>query len=262
VQAVGAATASLDTAALADGAHSLRVIVRDATESNQAVYGPVQIVTANATNSCGGAGGRLAARFVRRKGRSVTVGFGGRRMISGRVIDAAGRPVGGAGITVLSRIRRRGERVRPLPKPVTAGPNGRFRFRVPKGPSRTLRFGWRATPTATTLTCSRPLGIKVRAAARLRAVDASIGAGQRVRLRGTLRGGFVPGRGKVVDLQAFDGGRWRTFATTRSRGRRFSASYRFSGAARGTYPMRARIRPDGAYPYALGYSPVVRVRVG
>ena len=126
----------------------------------------------------------------------------------------------------------------------------------------TLRFGWRASATGAKLTCSRALRLKVRASARLRALDTTVAPGGRVHLRGTLRGGFVPRRGKVVDLQAFDGGRWRTFATVRSHGRRFRASYQFSGGARGTFPMRARVRPDGAYPFALGYSPVIRVRVG
>jgi hypothetical protein len=256
------ATASLDTATLPDGAHALRVIVRDATESNQAVYGPLQIVTANATNRCGGPGGTVSARYAGRKRRSVTVPFGRRRAVRGRVVDATGRPVGGAVLRVLSTIRRRGEGTRALSRSVTADPEGFFRYRTPKGPSRTLRFGWRASPTASRLTCSRNLRLKVRAAARLRAMDPTLAAGGRVRLRGSLRGGYVPKRGKVVDLQAFDDGRWRTFATVRSRGRRFKASYRFSGGARGTFPMRARVRPDGAYPFALGYSPTVRIRVG
>jgi hypothetical protein len=256
------ASASLDTATLPDGSHTLRVLVRDATESNQAVYGPLQIRTANTTNRCGGAGGTVSARYAGRKRRSVTVRFDGRRTIRGRVVDLTGRPVGGAVLRVLSTIRRRGEPARTLSRPVTAGPAGVFRYRTPKRPSRTLRFGWRASPTAARLTCSRALRLAVRAAARLRAADATVAPGGRVRLRGTLRGGFVPGRGKVVDLQAYDGGRWRTFATVRSRGRRFTASYRFSGGARGTFPMRARVRPDGTYPFALGYSPIVRVRVG
>ena len=255
------ATATLDTATLPDGAHALRVIVRDAAE-NQAVYGPVQITTANATNRCGAAGGAVSARFPGRKRRSLRIGFGQRRRIRGRVLDAAGVPVGGASVTPLAVVRRRGEGMRVDGPAVVARPDGTFRYRTAKGPSRALRFGWRPAPTATELTCSRKLRLGVRASARLRALDTTVAPGQRVRLRGKLRGGYVPRRGKVVDLQARDGGRWRTFATARARRRGFSASYRFSASARGTYPMRARVRPDGAYPFALGYSRVIRIRVG
>jgi hypothetical protein len=256
------ASATLDTATLPDGAHQLRVIVRDATESNHAAYGPVQIVTANATNRCGAGDGTVTARFARTRGRSVTVRYGKRRAIRGRVVDAAGAPVANAGLRVVSRIRRRGERLRALARTVTTRPDGRFRFRTPKRPSRVLRVGWRSSPSATRLTCSRTLRLGVRAPVRLRAIDATVAPGGRVRLRGLLRGGFIPRRGKQVDLQAYDRGRWRTFDSVRARGRRFAASYRFSAGAGGTFPMRARVRPDGAYPFALGYSPVVRVRVG
>jgi hypothetical protein len=84
-----------------------------------------------------------------------------------------------------------------------------------------------------------------------------------VRLSGRLLGGHVPRRGKLVDLEAHDGGRWRDFATVRANARgRFATSYRFSRRARRrTYPIRVRVRPDSSYPFALGYSPAVRVRV-
>jgi hypothetical protein len=84
-----------------------------------------------------------------------------------------------------------------------------------------------------------------------------------VRLAGRLIGGHVPVSGKLVDLQAHDGGRWRTFETVRTNARgRFRSGYRFTrNAGRRRYPMRVRVRPDASYPYALGYSGVVRVRV-
>ena len=88
-------------------------------------------------------------------------------------------------------------------------------------------------------------------------------AGSRVRLTGRLLGGRVPARGKLIDLQARELGRWRTFATVRSRASgTFTTRYRFrSSAPRKTYPMRVRVRPDAAYPFAVGYSRAVRVRV-
>ena len=256
------ATATLDTATLPDGAHALRVIVRDAAE-NQAVYGPVQITTANATNRCGAAGGAVGARFAGRKRRSLRIGFGQRRRIRGRVLDAAGVPVGGASVTPLAVVRRRGEGVRVDGPAVVARPDGTFRYRTAKGPSRTLRFGW------------RPSAHRDRADVLAQAAPRRARLGPAVGARHDRR----PGGARAAAWQAASAAtcrgaaRWSTSrratedagARSRRRGARrrgFSASYRFSAGARGTYPMRARVRPDGAYPFALGYSRVIRVRVG
>jgi hypothetical protein len=73
----------------------------------------------------------------------------------------------------------------------------------------------------------------------------------------------VPDGGKLIDLQAYYRGGWRTFATPRTDARgRWSYRYRF-GATRGTvrYRFRARIRREAAYPYELGYSRRVVVTV-
>ncbi len=98
---------------------------------------------------------------------------------------------------------------------------------------------------------------------RLRARPRVVAAGATVRLSGRLLGGRVPARGKTVELQAFERGRWRTFETARARGkRRFRSTYRFSSSAAGrTFRLRARVRPDALYPFSTGHSKVVRVRV-
>jgi hypothetical protein len=71
----------------------------------------------------------------------------------------------------------------------------------------------------------------------------------------------IPDRGLVVILQGREGGRWRTFADTRtSRRGAWRTSYRFRGIG-GSYPVRARIRRQAGYPYELGYSRAVTVRV-
>jgi hypothetical protein len=73
----------------------------------------------------------------------------------------------------------------------------------------------------------------------------------------------VPGGGKLIDLQAHYRGRWRTFATPRTgAGGRWSFRYRFE-ATRGvvTYRFRAVVPREAAYPYELGRSRVVAVKV-
>jgi hypothetical protein len=62
-----------------------------------------------------------------------------------------------------------------------------------------------------------------------------------------------------VIVQAFDGGRWRTFATARTGKRgRWATGYRFSGSASGS----AVVRSQAGYPYASGRSRERLVRVG
>ena len=82
-------------------------------------------------------------------------------------------------------------------------------------------------------------------------------------MSGRLLGGAVPSRGKVVELQGYEGGRWREFRTIRSRADgRFAATYRFKAASAGRrFRVRVRVRTDPSYPFATGYSRAVRLRV-
>ena len=106
--------------------------------------------------------------------------------------------------------------------------------------------------------------MRVRASSTIRASPRTLRGGGRVRFSGRLglRGATVPRSGKLVDLQAYDGGRWRTFATARARGSKgaWSSTYRFAGRP-GRYPVRLRIRREDVFPYDLGYSRSVIVRV-
>jgi hypothetical protein len=101
----------------------------------------------------------------------------------------------------------------------------------------------------------------VRASATLHASRRFVPRGGSVVFRGRLRGGYVPPRGKLVELQATDRGRWRTFALVRSdRHGGFRYRYRFAGSGR--FAFRARVRFERAYPYVLGYSRRTSVGVG
>jgi hypothetical protein len=87
--------------------------------------------------------------------------------------------------------------------------------------------------------------------------------GAAVLFKGHLIGAHVPDGGKLVDLQAYYRGSWRTFATPRTDSRGgWAHRYRF-GATRGVvrYRFRARIPREAAYPYELGYSRRVGVTV-
>jgi hypothetical protein len=130
-----------------------------------------------------------------------------------------------------------------------AGTYDVFSCRLPSGS---------AAPSATDTVTMR-----VRAGVTLSIRPRSVGPNGRIRLTGRLKAGPIPRSGKVLDLQAFDGGKWRTFDTVRARrNARHSAAYRFTNATRGrTLTFRARVRRDDSYPYYLGYSSRVRFRI-
>src|SRR3954468_11234298 len=81
---------------------------------------------------------------------------------------------------------------------------------------------------------------------------------------GPRPGRLHPPHGKVVELQAFDGGAWRTCDSVRTtRGGRFTAHYRFRRTPPGrTIRLSARVRAKRGYPFRLGVSRTVRLRVG
>ena len=174
--------------------------------------------------------------------------------------------VAGAGpgvvVNLLSKERRSGAPSVVSATAVTSA-DGSFSLAVPSGPSRRLRAARRVNSSDRYFVCSKALDVRVPARSTLKATPRTVRAGSRVRLSGRLLGGRVPTRGKLIDLQAREQGKWRTFATVRTRASgTFTTRYRFRGTApRKTYPMRVRVRPDAAYPFAVGYSRSVKVRV-
>ena len=123
---------------------------------------------------------------------------------------------------VLSQVARAGATQKLGRTPLVTDAEGRFTYRVPAGPSRTLRFAYRSAGEPL-FACSKAVAVKVRAPVSLRATPRSIRAGQRVRFRGRLRGGYVPAVGKLVELQAFERGRWRSLRNVRTNARASSA---------------------------------------
>jgi hypothetical protein len=139
---------------------------------------------------------------------------------------------------------------------------GRFSIRVPPGPSRTYRLVFNGAGGA--LGIARRVSVRVPASSTIHASRTRVSGRTRVRFRGRMRtrGERLPGRGLVLVLQGREKGRWRTFEDTRTnRKGRWQASYTFSGRP-GRYPIRVRVRRQSSYPFELGYSRALTVRVG
>jgi hypothetical protein len=213
-----------------------------------------------AVNGANGGDGAVIARFGPRR---VNTSFGKRRIALRGKLTRGGQPVGGAVLDVLQRVRLRRATYVKVAEVVTRA-SGRYRIRAPGGPSRTLQVAYRAHVNDTAPAATADVRQSVRGAVRLRARRARIGLRGLARFRGRVLGGRIPARGKVVELQAREGGSWRLVDTVRSdRAGRFTARYRFRRITSGrSFRFRAVARAEFGWPYLRGASRSVQVRVG
>jgi hypothetical protein len=144
---------------------------------------------------------------------------------------------------------------------IQANAAGRFAYRAPSGPARTLRLAFAGDDLL--LPVSSDTRVLVPAAVTLGASRRHVRNGAAVTFTGLLRGRPIPPGGRTVDLQAHYRGAWRTFATPRADDRgRFRQAYRFGATVgRVVYRFRVLAKRDAAYPYDQGASPTVNVTV-
>jgi hypothetical protein len=259
-------TIAVDTARLADGDHTLRLLVTDATGANSAVWGPARITTAN--GSCNprprSAVLNMRAAALRRQGRrvvhasSVTTRYGRPVRLAGRLLTLQGAPVGGAPVCVTWRAQADGARLRGN-RGLLTDASGRVTYRLSRGPSRIVYFVHRTAEGAVT----KAVRVNVRAPVRFKGSRRSLTNGETIALSGRLPGGPRPRGGVLVELQARRESGWQTFGTTRAgRAGRFNFGYTFTRTTGvQTYSLRARVPRQPAYPYASGASRAIRVRV-
>ena len=290
VRSGGVLTARLDDQGLAAGRYEVRAVVTDVA-GNEAVVDhwadgsrmtlamPLRLVanmsvagTVKAKGCAkvakkrrGSSGGRKRAarpKCRRKKAKSVTtlgLKHGRRASSSGRLVTAQGAPISNTPIAIDGQARSGG----PFVKlgVVRTDAQGNFRFTLPAGPSRTVRYRYEGTNTVQP--AAAQLTTKVDAAARLKVDRRRLRNGQAVRFTGRLLGKPIPKAGKLVALQARVGRGWRTFATPRAnRNGVFKHRYRFT-ATTGTrrYKFRAVVAREDAYPYEAGVSRTVQVIV-
>jgi hypothetical protein len=219
------------------------------------------LVRDNAGNEASGAPTRLLLTSVRAGDRRLRVRRGSIRARLGRPVtfrgklrDPRGRAVAGVPVTI-SSAPARGPVIQEAA--ATTSATGRFVLRVTAAGTRRIVLSFPGAGEA--LPAQRGLKLAVPASSTIRASRRRLDGAGRVRFSGRVRRG---GRGLIVVLQGHERGRWRTFTDARTgKGGRWQASYRFSGIA-GSYPIRARIRPQRGFRFATGYSRPIVVRVG
>ena len=233
------------------GKTDMRVTVRDKA-GNRTQGNPTRLSATSA---------KVGRRFRRVRSGRVKVPFGRSATLRGRLALSAGQPFAGQTVTATSTVRRRGADAQPAGSAVTDR-RGRFAIKVPAGPSRNYRLVFAGAGTG--LGAARGVSVRVPASSTIRASRKRLSGPARVRFSGHLRsrGQRIPGRGLLLVLQGREGGQWRTFEDTRTnRKGRWHVSYGFSGRP-GRYPIRVRIRRQSGYPFELGYSRRLTIRVG
>jgi hypothetical protein len=256
---------SLDTSTLDDGAHNVSVVVYDATGMNSATFGPVPVEIQNrpapmASNpAITESSSRTAARLVlsRRSAKALLHRrFGRSTTLTGRLVDAEGKPLQQAALSVFSASTVPGAQPRPLGTAKTDD-SGRFKFELPPGPSR------RIVVQSSTLGVVAEVLLSVAAPIRLLPSRERLRNKQKLVLTAYLLGARAPARSANVAFQVRIGDRWRTFATRpiTSKGRarvehRFKVTYQ-----RLTYRFRAVVVGRRDFPYANAVSPPAAVTV-
>lgn len=269
----GGFSAMLDDERMPDGIYELRARAWDAAgnerSTDRRVAGepaklalPVRIKT---RMDVGKRRTLRARRSNRRKRimyvRRPLVGQGRKVRIRGRLVAPGGNALSDVDVEVAARIAVPGVDFAPVATLRTSR-RGTFSYLVPAGPSRILRFRYPGAPKIRAQT--REVHVRVRRLSAIRAGDRTVVNGEAVTFTGRLRGGFLPSTGKLVELQYFDRGKWRTFRTFRAApsSGRWSYAYRFDNT-RGTrtYRFRLRIPKENGYPFSTGQSRPVAVRV-
>jgi len=195
--------------------------------------------------------------------KTITVNYGQKLGLSGRVLNSAGQPIVGAAVEIVSTSI--GGARAAATTTVRTDANGVYKYVVPAGPSRTISFGYRYRQGDTEFAGSRQVMVAVQAKLSLTPNSRTLRNGQSVVFRGKVYGASS-GSKALVEVQAQIGkNRWVTVrgGTAKiGKGGKYRASYRFERTTRTSiYKFRARVLPVSGWPYDPGYSATRKVIV-
>jgi hypothetical protein len=257
-------TLAVDTRELANGTHSVRVIVSDVA-GNQTQSDPVQVTVRNGgqpngLNTTGAA--RLQAWFKSNRAHraTATVAYNAAPTIEGRLTTADGKAIGAAILETTAQVTRPGSTAETLGT-VATDAQGRFAIVVARGSSREIHVGYRAHTFDEQEAASATLTLNVRAGVRLDVSPRRVRNGTTATFSGRLLGG--PGQfGTQVTIYALAARRPIPVETVPADQRgRFRYRYRFGSiGGRGDFRFQAVVKSQPTYPYVRGRSATVRVR--
>jgi hypothetical protein len=184
--------------------------------------------------------------------RKAKTGYGKRARIGGRLLDGSREPIQGAEIELVQTFDPGSSRAA-TSSVVTSDAAGRFRARLPRGPSRSVvaEFAGDKRRLGTT---SKTARLRVKGKVGLR-VTRRVSAGDRATFSGRVRaaGAKFTREGKAVEVQVKIGSRWKTVGRSlrTDKAGRYRLRYRF--VATYTRPVRYRFRAvvlrERGWPY-------------
>ncbi|MEA2149797.1 MAG: hypothetical protein QOD69_1627 [Solirubrobacteraceae bacterium] len=254
----------VDTTKVPDGDQELLVTGRDAAgNALTRSLGTVTIANAPGAGAPNGSNAsraaKLRAAFTTTKARSRRLRFGSRPTVRGTLADEQGRPVAGATIAILQRLRKAGADPVQIATAAT-NPEGSFSAKLEGGPSRSITFAYRAFAGDSRPAATSVLRANVAAVVSARVSPRSVRVGAPITLAGRL---VLLGRAGVeIRIQARQGRTWHTVDTVRtSAGGAFRWRHRFlASQTRRTFTFRAQVTSP-IYPFAAGNSRAIAVRV-
>jgi hypothetical protein len=258
----------------------VHVEVEDASGNRTSAFGPSVVEVRNAatpgggttppsTGSAtpaaingagGGTGARLSVVVIQSNKRSVRVPYGKSVTLSGRLVTQAGAPVSNAVVDVLAQTRARGARMSGLGQVRTDAAGG-FRYVVKAGPSRVVRFGYRARIGDTAFAHTTDVDVRVTAKVSMKPSRTRLRNGNTLTYTGRVYGQRTAR--PLVQIQVVNRGRWVNVCVVRARTNgAYSCRYRFRRTFRPTsYVFRALVRSQDGLPYETAASPRRSVRV-
>jgi hypothetical protein len=222
--------------------------------------GDVRIETKNGEGAVAAAA--LAATFSGTKSKTIKVKWGAKRKITGTLLAPNRQPIVGAKLEVHQTPQLMGSAAQSLGQVVTDA-KGRFSYALPAGVSRTIRFGYKHILEASTYSQTTEVNVQVTPKVTMKADRKSLRNKHAVTFKGKITGAPAGVR-KIVEFQALDGKKWRTFASTRvaKKGGTFKYRYRFTRTTRPTnYQFRAIVRAEKGWPFASGQTKPIKVKV-
>ncbi len=268
----------INTSALANGQHTLKVVVQDAAGNSAVVYDGTISTKQPAENSLGAlpgpgtSAGNVPAPVAVPNGttashtaqltlglkRKITRTYAHRTLrVTGRLVDGQGNPIAGATLEVLAQVSGSASMVAIGHASTSA--SGAFTASVPGGPTRTIEIAYRAFSTDASYAAVAQIAEAVEAGVKLSVSPHRTGSEGTIALSGQVLGP-VPAQGVAVELLVHYRGRWEPFRVpqTDSRGR-FEVVYQFQGGI-GRFPFRAAVLGGQAgFPFAHGASGAVYV---
>jgi len=198
-------------------------------------------------------GVKLSAHLAPGGASRMTIGYGQRSKVAGRLVDASGRPLANQELTVIEHFPD-GALINRRVRSVETDSDGLWGERLPPGPSRRITATFDGTQRYLA-DDARAGRLRVRTKTTFHLSRSHVPEGRRVVFRGRVAhlAARIPAGGKLIELQVRDGSRWETVRQTfytRADGR-YKMRYRFARfyTSDVSYRFRVKVLRERGWPY-------------